>query len=143
MTTALPPGPGNLGLLDVIRWVKNPFPVMARLQARYGDAFTIGLPGMPWPIVVVADPEVIKDVFALGPDEGHAGKTNALLEPLLGEHSLFLLDGPAHLRHRKMMVPALHGERMHAYGRTMTRSTAGPWASPSGRTTRCRRSRCT
>jgi cytochrome P450 len=119
MKVGLPPGPGNLGPIDVIRWVKNPFPVLARLQARYGDAFTIGLPGMPYPIVVVADPEVIKDVFSLGPDEGHAGKTNALLKPLLGEHSLFLLDGPAHLRHRKMMLPALHGERMHAYGRTM------------------------
>ncbi|MGH7437348.1 MAG: cytochrome P450, partial [Polyangiaceae bacterium] len=119
MTAALPPGPGNLGPIDVTRWVKNPFPVMERLQARYGDAFTIGLPGMPWPIVVVADPEVVKDAFALGPDEGHAGKTNALLEPLLGSHSLFLLDGAAHLRHRKMMLPALHGERMHGYGRTM------------------------
>jgi cytochrome P450 len=103
----------------VIRWVKNPFPVMARLKERYGDAFTLGLPGMPYPIVVVADPEVVKDVFALGPDEGHAGTTNALLEPLLGAHSLFLLDGSEHLRHRKMMLPALHGERMHGYGRTM------------------------
>jgi cytochrome P450 len=119
VTSSLPPGPGHLGPLDVIRWVKNPFPVMARLQARYGDAFTLGLPGMPYPIVVVSDPDVVKDVFALGPDEGHAGKTNALLEPLLGTRSLFLLDGPEHVRHRKMMLPALHGERMHGYGRAM------------------------
>ena len=119
MNARLPPGPGHLGPIDVTRWVKNPFPVMERLQARYGDAFTIGLPGMPYPIVVVADPEVVKAVFGLGPDEGHAGKTNALLEPLLGSHSLFLLDGAAHLRHRKMMLPALHGERMHGYGRAM------------------------
>ena len=119
MTSSLPPGPGHLGPLDVIRWVKNPFPVMARLQARYGDAFTMGLPGMPYPIVVVSDPDVVKDVFALGPDEGHAGKTNALLEPLLGSRSLFLLDGSEHVRHRKMMLPALHGERMHGYGRAM------------------------
>jgi cytochrome P450 len=119
VSPSLPPGPGRLGPIDVVRWVRNPFPVLAELQARHGDAFTVGLPGMPYPIVVVADPEVIKDVFALGPDEGHAGKTNALLKPLLGEHSLFLLDGAAHLRQRKMMLPALHGERMHAYGRAM------------------------
>ncbi|HLK39637.1 MAG TPA: cytochrome P450 [Polyangiaceae bacterium] len=116
---SLPAGPGRLGPVEVLRWVRNPFPVMAELQARYGDAFTVGLPGMPHPIVVVADPDVIRDVFALGPDEGHAGETNTLLKPLLGAHSLFLLDGAAHLRHRRMMLPALHGERMHAYGRTM------------------------
>jgi cytochrome P450 len=93
---------------------------MTELEARYGDAFTMGLPGMPYPIVVVSNPEVVKHVFALGPDEGHAGKTNVPLERLPGEHSMFLLDGADHLRHRKLMMPALHGERMHAYGREMT-----------------------
>jgi cytochrome P450 len=34
-------------------------------------------------------------------------------------HSLLLLDGAEHLRQRKMMLPAFHGERMHAYGRSM------------------------
>ena len=62
---------------------------------------------------------MVKDVFALGPDEGHAGKANIVLKPFLGEHSLLLLDGAEHLRQRKMILPAFHGERMHAYGRAM------------------------
>jgi len=115
----LPPGPGRLGLLDSVRWAKNPFPLLTRFQAEFGDAFTLTLPGIPHPIVAVSHPDAVKDVFALGADDGHAGKTNALMEPMLGKHSLFLLDGGEHLRHRKMMLPALHGDRIHRYGRAM------------------------
>jgi cytochrome P450 len=103
----------------MIRWIRNPLPVMDEAQRRFGDAFTMRLAGMPAPLVVVSHPEVIKEIFALGPDEAHAGKANLVLKPFLGVHSLLLLDGAEHLRQRKMMLPAFHGERMHAYGRSM------------------------
>lgn len=115
----LPPGPGRLGPVDVLRWARNPFPLLCEYQARFGDVFTLGLPGISYPIVVVSDPEVVREVFALGPDEGHAGKTNVVLKPLLGTYSLLLLDGAEHLRHRKMLLPAFHGDRVHEYGRAM------------------------
>jgi cytochrome P450 len=70
--------------------------------------------------VVVSDPEVVKQVFALGPDDAHAGEANFVLKPFLGPNSLLLLDGAPHMRHRKMILPAFHGERMHAYGHAMT-----------------------
>jgi cytochrome P450 len=92
---------------------------MDEAQRRFGDAFTMRLAGMPAPLVVVSHPEVIKEIFALGPEEAHAGKANLVLKPFLGVHSLLLLDGAEHLRQRKMMLPAFHGERMHAYGRSM------------------------
>jgi cytochrome P450 len=38
-----------------------------------------------------------------------------VLEPLLGRRSVLLLDGREHLRQRKLMLPAFHGERMQAY----------------------------
>src|SRR5262249_43744490 len=34
--------------------------------------------------------------------------------------SLLLLDGAAHLRERRLLMPAFHGERMTAYGPVMT-----------------------
>ena len=92
---------------------------MDRHKARYGDSFTIRLPAAPRGMVLVSEPEIVKEVFALGPDDAHAGKANAILRPFLGKHSLLVLDGAEHLRQRKMMMPAFHGERMHAYGRTM------------------------
>jgi cytochrome P450 len=103
--------------VQMLRWVRDPFAFLEEGQARYGDAFTLRLP--LWPVVILADPRAVKDAFGLGPDQAHAGKANFILKPLLGEHSLLLLDGAEHIRQRKMMLPAFHGERMHAYGSTM------------------------
>jgi cytochrome P450 len=114
---SLPPGLEGLQALNVLRWVQNPFRVLDEGHRRFGDAFSLKL--LEYDMVIVSDPEVVKEVFALGPDEGHAGKANFILRPFLGDGSLLLLDGAEHLRHRKMILPAFHGERMHAYGRTM------------------------
>jgi cytochrome P450 len=115
----IPPGPDAPAALTILRWIRTPFELMEECQSRFGDAFTLRIPGIPGGLVVVSDPLAVKDVFALGPNEGHAGKANIVLKPFLGKNSLLLLDGAEHLRQRKMMLPAFHGERMHAYGRTM------------------------
>jgi cytochrome P450 len=115
----LPPGPSTPPALQLVRWMRAPFNVLEECRERFGDAFTLRLPNISDGVVVLSDPLAIKDVFGLGPNEGHAGKANQVLKPLLGEHSLLLLDGAEHLRQRKMILPAFHGERMHAYGRTM------------------------
>jgi cytochrome P450 len=115
----LPPGFDSHPAVQMLRWIRDPFGLLEEGQARFGDAFTLRLPRLPTPMVVLADPEAIKDVFALGPDQADTGKANAILKPIFGEHSLFLLDGAEHARQRKMMLPAFHGDRMHAYGCTM------------------------
>lgn len=115
----LPPGPRLPAAVQVLRWLRNPFAVMDACQARFGDTFTLRLPMVANGLVLVSNPDVVKEVFALGPDEGHAGKANLILQPFVGKHSLLLLDGAEHLRQRKMMLPAFHGERMHGYGLSM------------------------
>jgi cytochrome P450 len=115
----LPPGPDAPAALQMLKWIRTPFEMMDDCRARFGDAFSMRVPGVPGGFVVLSDPLAVKDLFALGPDEGHAGKANIVLKPFLGEHSLLLLDGTEHLRQRKMMLPAFHGERMQAYGRAM------------------------
>jgi cytochrome P450 len=115
----LPAGFDTPQVVQMLRWIRDPFGLLEEGQARFGDAFTLRLPRLPAPVVVLADPEAVKDTFGLGPDQAHAGKGNVILKPILGEHSLLLLDGAEHIRQRKMMLPAFHGERMHAYGVTM------------------------
>ncbi len=106
-------------MLQMLRWIRTPFEMLDEAHGEFGDAFTLRLPMIPGGFVALADPALIKDVFALGPDEAHAGEANVVLKPFLGSHSLLLLDGAEHLRHRKMILPPFHGERMHAYGKTM------------------------
>src|SRR5206468_10704206 len=45
--------------------------------------------------------------------------TAPILGPILGWHSILLLDGERHSRERRLMSPPFHGERMHVYGRLM------------------------
>ncbi|HEY2516625.1 MAG TPA: cytochrome P450 [Polyangiaceae bacterium] len=117
----LPPDTGPVAALEVLRWLRDPFRVLEYAQARHGDAFTLRIPRMP--VVLLSKPEAIKDIFALSADDADAGKSNAMLKPFVGEHSILVLDGAEHLRQRKMMLPAFHGQRMQAYGRTMLEVT--------------------
>jgi len=69
---------------------------------------------------VVADPDLIKQVLTADPETLRAGEGNAtLLEPMLGRFSLLTLDGADHLRQRRLLLPAFHGERMKAYATVM------------------------
>jgi len=114
----LPPGPETPPLLQAMRWVQWPIPFLEECAARYGDAFTIRLPGRP-PLVMVSHPDAIRELFTGDVEDLRAGEANSILEPLLGKHSLLLLDGSEHLRERRMLQPPFHGERMVSYGETM------------------------
>ena len=37
----------------------------------------------------------------------------------MGPNSTLLLDGAEHMRHRKLLLPPFHGERMREYGELM------------------------
>jgi cytochrome P450 len=69
--------------------------------------------------VMVFDPAVVKELFRGPGEQLHAGEANSLLGPILGERSVLLLDGAEHLRHRRLMLPPFHGQRMQAYGDAM------------------------
>jgi cytochrome P450 family 135 len=119
----LPPGP-DLSLPRMTwRWWKQPLEMLEECRARFGDMFTIRLPYEgTW--VFVSDPDVVKQVFTGDPDLLHAGAANIILLPILGEHSVLLLDEPQHMVQRKLMLPSFHGKRMHAYREVMSRAAA-------------------
>jgi cytochrome P450 len=101
--------------LQTLGWIKRPGPFAARLRARYGDTFRLRIANeADW--VMVSHPDAVRQVFTGDPDVLHAGEGNAILRPLLGPRSVLVLDGEPHMRDRKAMLPAFHGERMQAYG---------------------------
>jgi cytochrome P450 len=115
----LPPGPRSPALVQIARWVARPLQLLDDCQRRFGDVFTLRAPGTIR-FVVVADPALIKQVLTAEPEALLAGKGNAtLLEPMLGKYSMLTLDGAEHLRQRRLLLPAFHGERMRSYATTM------------------------
>jgi cytochrome P450 len=86
---------------------------------RYGRRFTTHLLGQP-PLVILSDPEEIKQVFSAPPDVLHPGEGARIIEGLVGPQSVILLDEEPHLEQRRLLLPAFHGERMERLEGLMT-----------------------
>lgn len=117
------PGPWFPMPVQTALWILRPLPFMRWCRSRYGEIFRLRLPLSAGGIVNVCNPSAVKTVFTGNPDRLRAGEANVILEPLLGSRSVLLLDGPEHLRQRKLMLPSFHGERMQRYGAVMTAVT--------------------
>jgi len=90
-------------------------PFMERCHARYGDIFTVKIAHEgTW--VMVAHPDMVKQVFTGDPAVFHAGEGNVILRPLVGSNSVLQLDDAPHMAQRKLLLPPFHGERMQRYG---------------------------
>ena len=114
--TGLPPGPQwpvwlqSVGLLRFRhRFVPAHVEEVRRRLHRPGHA-------RGRPLVLFTRPEHAKEIFAGDPEVFHAGKGNAILGPIMGEHSLLLQDGAEHKRARKLLMPAFNGHALKGYG---------------------------
>ncbi len=85
------------------------------MHRRYGDVFTVRMLPHGQPLVLFTRPEQVKEIFAGDPALFHAGKGNAILGPVMGEHSLLLQDGADHQRARRLLMPAFHGAALRGY----------------------------
>jgi cytochrome P450 len=110
----LPPGPRLPVPLQTALWLGRPIAFQDRVARHYGDVFTLRLALGP-PVVVVSRPELVERVLTLPVETATTGAENAVLAPLLGEHSVLMLDGPEHLRQRRLLLPFFHGQRMRAH----------------------------
>ena len=108
----------------MVRWLREPLPMLQDLSARYGTAFSLRVPRMEQPMVFFSDPAAVKQIWAGDPEVFRAGEANVILKSALGGNSLLLLDGERHLRERRLMLPPFHGERMKAYGIAMRDAAA-------------------
>ncbi len=117
----LPPGPRLPALAQTLWYMARPNEFFAHMGRTYGDAFTIHTAiGTE---VCFTRPEAIKEVFTGDPDALRAGEANTVLRPVLGASSVLLLDGAAHMRQRRLMLPPFRGERMSAYTSIMIDAT--------------------
>lgn len=120
-------GPGRHPL-EILKFVRRPDRFFRDGVARWGETFRVVLPGFGETIVFTR-PQHIGELFMADREHLEWGD-NGFLEPVLGRHSLLVAEGELHKRHRKMLMPPFHGERMRAYGdlmRDITRAEIGRW----------------
>jgi cytochrome P450 len=115
----LPPGPRLPAIAQAVQFAARPLPWLEECLEKYGDPFTLRFPGGMGAYILVTAPELIREIFNGDAENLHAGKANAIVEPVVGKHSVLLLDGEPHLRERRRLSPPMRGERMHAYAQVM------------------------
>jgi cytochrome P450 len=116
------PGPRTSAWLQTLRYLLEPIGYVQRMHAEHGDVFRLDTV-IFGPEVCVVRPDAIRTIFTGDPETLRAGEANITLEPVLGAKSVLLLDGTEHLRHRRLLLPPFHGERMLGYAKTMREVT--------------------
>ena len=96
----------GMGFVMSRRWM------IRHLMRRHGNVFILNVP-MFGHVVVVADPELAKQIFTTSPDE--LGNIQPNLSRLFGSGSVFALDREEHRRRRRLSAPPFHGKSMKNY----------------------------
>ena len=120
---ALPPSPKSSRFVQGIEAYRHPLEFLERCARRYGDCFTIRIPGIPAPVTMVSDPEAIKEIYAAdGTERLESGSIAApMMESVIGEHSMLIIDGAKHRRHRGVMMPFFARGQFAKFGETILR----------------------
>ncbi|WP_188152139.1 cytochrome P450 [Teredinibacter waterburyi] len=111
-------------LVETIVWALNPLQYYERCREKFGPVFRIKIFG--WAdLVMVSDPEVVKDIYAQPRSSLLAGETNKILEPMVGPDSVFVLDGEQHSHARRSLQPPLKSQQLLRQGAMINESISG------------------
>jgi cytochrome P450 len=106
----------------LVRFALAPLDTLRAWHTRYGTVFTVHFTGFGKG-VYVAEPAAIKELFTGDQSDLLAGEANSFMEPVLGPRSVLVLDGPEHMRQRKLLLPPFQGSRVASF-RSVIREAA-------------------
>ena len=110
----LPPGPRAPATVNTARFLRRPLDALLGWHRRYGDVFTVRFLVFGTG-VYVADPKAIKEMFTGDQSDLYAGEANAPLASIVGRNSVLVLDGPEHLRQRRLLLPPFQGSAVAGF----------------------------
>ena len=111
----LPPGPRGTWR-PTLQLIKNPRQAMERWVSEYGDPFFLN--ALNGPVVVTGREDLIRVIYGQDPSLYTTFATQTI-GALMGDESIFVMDGDQHRQERKLLMPLFHGDRMKAYGPLM------------------------
>ena len=108
----LPPGPRLPKLVQGLGFAISRTWTYWQMARRYGNVFKMKLPVFG-PTVIVGDPQLAKQLFMANTEA--VGNIQPNLSRVLGNGSVFALDGADHRRRRKLLTPPFHGKIIKNY----------------------------
>ncbi|MDQ3729370.1 MAG: cytochrome P450 [Actinomycetota bacterium] len=111
---ALPPGPRVPATVATAQFVRRPLDTLLRWHRRFGDVFSVRFLVFGTG-VYIADPDEIRAMFTGDQSGLLAGEANSPLSAILGRNSVLVLDGPEHIRQRKLLLPPFQGSAVQSF----------------------------
>src|SRR5437588_1524483 len=111
----MPPAIALPRLLQGMGFGLRPLAFNLDAQRRFGDVWQMQLPTRRDPFIVTSHPDHVKSLFTARPDDAPSATGESPLRPILGPNSVLTLIGPRHMRERKLLLPAFHGDAVKQY----------------------------
>jgi cytochrome P450 len=70
--------------------------------------------------VVTSHPDHVRSLFTARPEEAPSLTGESPLRPIVGPNSVLTAIGPRHMRQRKLLLPAFHGEAIERYAQMIS-----------------------
>ncbi|NEQ71913.1 MAG: cytochrome P450 [Okeania sp. SIO2C9] len=111
-------------LFQRLQLVLAPLSTLESYAKKYGDIFTMMT--SVGEVVFVSSPQALQEILTKDNNE-YETPASKVIQSMLGEYSIFGLEGDRHRRERKLLMPPFHGDRMRSYGElicNITKETA-------------------
>ncbi|MGH2859634.1 MAG: cytochrome P450 [Solirubrobacteraceae bacterium] len=113
--TGLPVGPTLPPVAQALRFSVRPMAFQLSSARRFGEVWTMRLPMRRGGFVVTSHPDHVRSLLSADPADAPSLTGESPLRPILGPNSVLTSVGERHLRQRKLLLPAFHGEAVARY----------------------------
>ena len=106
-----------------LQWIVQPAKYLNSAMVQSPDLFHADITTGEG-FIFINHPEAIRQIVTTERSKYFASsQDNNLLRPLVGDNSIFLIEGDRHKQRRKLLLPPFHGERMQVYGQLICNLT--------------------
>ena len=101
-------------LVQVLRFNLRQIEFVFRARRELGEVFRMRgiVAGSP---VITSHPDHVRSLFTAKPELAPSLTGESPLRPIVGPNSVLTAVGPRHMRQRKLLLPAFHGEAIERY----------------------------
>jgi cytochrome P450 family 135 len=119
----LPPKVQLARPLQTLRFNQRQIEFVFRARRELGESFRMhGI--IPEPTTIVSHPDHVRSLFTAKPEQAPSLTGESPLRPIVGPNSVLTAVGPRHMRQRKLLLPAFHGEAIEQYTQMISDAAA-------------------
>jgi cytochrome P450 len=111
----MPPEISAPRLVQALRFGVRPLGFNLRAHRELGDVWQMQVLSRRLRFVVTAHPEHVRSLMTAPAEDAPSLTGESPLRPILGPNSVLTLVGDRHMRQRKLLLPAFHGEAVQRY----------------------------